>query len=182
MKQIEERTEEILRDKGFAENAKIKRTALLNKKIEEIKEDHRKRMIKFSGESHKSIFFTGVKNIFSENMKKYPSRLLVRLVKGDASPEIKNMLGIYKLQLDNIPKCPGPVQPRYSHVSSNSYTLIFCNFGWEFQVNNPNQYSHVIFSLKKTKNYFNDEVWRNNNGFMELKMTDNNITVHLIAY
>ena len=134
-----------------------------------------------------------VTKVFSENMKKYPSRLLVKLAKGDPSQQIKNMLGIYKLQLDSIPKCPGPVQPRYSHVSNDSYKLMFCNFGWEFQINTRGipiiQYTHVIFTMKKTKNYFNDEVWRNNNGLVELKMTDNNIsnfgqtvTVHLIAF
>ena len=117
-------------------------------------------------------------------MKKYPSRLLVKLIKGDASPVIKNMLGIYKLQLDSIPKSPGPVQPRYSHISNKHYTFMFCNFGWEFQVNNFSHYppSSVVLTMKKTKNYFNDEVWQKNNGMVELKTADNNITFHLIAF
>ena len=117
-------------------------------------------------------------------MKKYPSRLLVKSVKGDASPEIKNMEGVYKLQLDSIPSldCPISVKPRYSHDSNSSYTLIFCNSGWEFRaVNiNENPRSKVIYKMNEAKNYFNDEVWRQNNGLMEL--TDSNITFHLIAF
>lgn len=121
-------------------------------------------------------------------MKNYPSRLLVKLVKfsriGSESSEIKNMLGIYKLKLDRVHKY-GPVQPRYSHISNNLNTIAFTNSGWEFRVNNIDGYpqmNRVIFKLKETKNYFNDDVWRNNNGLLELKMTNNSITVHLIAF
>jgi len=117
-------------------------------------------------------------------MKKYPSRLLVKLVNGDAGPEITNMAGIYKLQLDNIPNLDCPFNPRYFHISNSSHSLIFWDSGWEFRVVNINENprSKVIYKMKEAKNYFNDEVWQQNNGMVELKMTDNNITFHLIAF
>ena len=126
-----------------------------------------------------------ITNAFSESMKKYPSRLLVKLVEGYPSPEIKNMVGIYKLQLDSIPNLDYPLdtlKPKYSHISNSSHTLIFSNSGWEFRVVNigENPRTKVIYRMKEAKNYFNDEVWRQNNGLVE--MTDNNITVYLIAF
>ena len=48
LKQIEEKTTEMLRDQ---QSVPIK----LSKKIEGIKEDHRKQIIKFSGEPQKQI-------------------------------------------------------------------------------------------------------------------------------
>ena len=115
-------------------------------------------------------------------MKKYPSRLLVKLVNGHPSPEIENMEGIYKLQLDSIPNLDCPFKPIYSHISNSSYTLIFSNSGWEFRVVNINENprTKVIYKMKEAKNYFNEEVWRNNNGSVVL--TDSNITFHLIAF
>lgn len=123
-----------------------------------------------------------ITNVFSESMKKYPSRLLVKLVNGHPSPEIENMEGIYKLQLDSIPNLDCPFKPIYSHISNSSYTLIFLNSGWEFRVVNINENprTKVIYKMKEAKNYFNEEVWRNNNGSVVL--TDSNITFHLIAF
>ena len=129
------------------------------------------------------------KHAFSDNMKKYPSRLLVKLVNRDASPEIQNMVGIYKLRLDSIPNLDCPFKPIYSHISNSSHTLIFWGSGprtsgWEFRVVNINENprSKVIYKMKEAKDYFNDEVWQQNNGMVELKMTDNNISFHLIAF
>ena len=98
------------------------------------------------------------------------------------------ILGIYKLEVDWN---DGPVKVRYSHVANNSNTINFTNSGWEIRVYNNNQYlqtkihfHHVVLSTTKTKNYFNDEVWRQNNRLVEWKTSryDNNITLHLIAF
>ena len=135
--------------------------------------------------SHLKLHFCEDKHAFSDNMKKYPSRLLVKLVNRDASPEIKNMAGIYKLQLDSIPNLDYNLylfKPRYSHISNSSHSLIFWDSGWEFRVVNINENprTKVIYKMKEAKNYFNEEVWRNNNGSVVL--TDSNITFHLIAF
>ena len=121
-----------------------------------------------------------------EIVKNHPSRLLIRLVKGNPKAEIKSMLGIYKIfargmvshEWNGLSDLELAV-PVFIHSTHNDQRLIFSTDDkcWKFEKNYK-----TILTWPKEKNVFNDESWSKPKGTATLNFSTEKFTLHMISF
>ena len=116
-------------------------------------------------------------------MKNHPSRLLIKLVKGNPSEEFKSMLGNYKIiahkELQANSFFATTTVPIFIHDTHSDQRLIFSNDKncWKFEKN-----LETVFTWPREKNVFNDESWSKPNGIAILNFGALKFTFHMIPY
>ena len=118
-------------------------------------------------------------------MRKHPSRLLIRLVKGNPSEEFKSMLGNYKIiahkewQANSQGSGNQITVPIFIHDTHSDQRLIFSNDKncWKFEKN-----LETVFTWPREKNVFNDDSWSKPNGIAILNFTALKFTFHMLPY
>ena len=112
-------------------------------------------------------------------MKNYPSRLLIKLVKGNPKEEIKNMMGVYKIIAEY--QCHSRIsEPIFIHSTDNFRRLFFSTVDkcWKLEVHNYG----TIMKWPGEKNGFNDESWSKLNGTATLTFATEKFTLRMISF
>ena len=112
-----------------------------------------------------------------EFVKNYPSRLLIKLVKGDPKAEIKSMMGVYKIN-DQAPTA-WYITVQFIHSTHKDQILSFCFHDkcWKFEKDNK-----TIITWPKAENIFNDDSWSKLNGTATLNFGTEIFTLHMISF
>ena len=126
-------------------------------------------------------------------MQNHPSRLLIKLVKGNPEAEIKSMLGIYKIiarkewyfrpdsEFYQYPDLLSDyyTEPVFIHSTHNDQRFIFSTDDkcWKFEKNYK-----TILTWPKEKNVFNDESWSKPKGTATLNFSTEKFTLHMISF
>ena len=112
-------------------------------------------------------------------MQNHPSRLLIKLVKGNPEAEIKSMLGIYKIIARKRWYFRSDLVPVFIHSTHNDQRLIFSTDDkcWKFEKNYK-----TILTWPKEKNVFNDESWSKPKGTATLNFSTEKFTLHMISF
>ena len=111
-------------------------------------------------------------------MKNHPSRLLIKLVKGNPSEEFKSMLGNYKIIAQKTWRANSV--PVFIHDNHSNQRLIFSpnKNCWIFEKD-----YETVFTWSKEKDVFNDECWSKPNGIAILNFTAlKKFTFRIIPY
>ena len=121
---------------------------------------------------------------YSEIVQKHPSRLLIKLVKGNPSEEFKAMLGVYKIiehkeWQSNSQGYGTTTVPVFIHSTKKDQRLIFSTDKncWKFEKN-----LETVFTWPRAKTVFNDESWLKPNGSAILNFGSLKFTFHMIPY
>ena len=111
-----------------------------------------------------------------EIVKNHPSRLLIKLVKGDPKDEIKSMMGVYKIFLAQT---AWHTTVQFIHSTNDDQILFFCadDKCWKFEKD-----CKKIMSWRQDENIFNDESWSKLNGTVSLYYAFENFTIHMISF
>ena len=114
-----------------------------------------------------------------EILKKYPSRFLLRLGKGDPEEEMKSMLGVYNLNIAAITEDVKMfMQPKatFYHESSNSKKFCFSNNGWKLFSKEER-----MMNWQTSQQFFQEEAWQKQNGTQNLNFNQKKYSLHLTS-
>ena len=111
-------------------------------------------------------------------MQKNPSRLLIKLVKGNPSEKIKTMFGVYKIT-PRLKYFDQTTQPLFVHSTQEDQLLFFstAESGWIFQ-----KKFETIMTWTKEKTVFSEEFWSKQNGSAVLNFGSSKFTINMISY